>query len=330
MWVAKRLITSRRRFLHLVLGAGVASQGARTARADTYPSRPVRLVVGFPPGLTPDIVGRLIAQGLSTKLGQQFFVDNRPGVGSSIGAEVALRSPPDGYTLLVVTIANAINATLYPALSFDIIRDLEPVVGTFQSPNVLVVTPSFPAKTVPEFIAYARANPGKVNYASPGHGSAANVTAELFKSMAGIDLVHVPYRGSYVPDVLAGRVPVTFAPIPTVIEFIRSGQLRALAVTSSTRSDALPGIPAVSEFLPGYEAIVWHGIGAPKNTPPDIIAMLNRNMNELLADSTMKARFVDIGGTALGGSSADFGKFLAAETEKWAKVIRANNIKPDQ
>ncbi len=220
------------------------------AWADRYPIHPVRLVVGFPPGLTPDIVGRIIAQGMSAETGEQFFVDNRPGAASNIGAEVALHSLPDGYTLFIATIANAINATLYSRLNFDIRRDMEPVVATFQAPNLLVVTPSFPASTVPEFIAYAKAKPGQVNYASPGYGSAANVAAELFKIMAHIDLVHVPYRGSYVPDVLAGQVPVTFAPIPTVIEFVRAGKLRALAVTSVKRSDTMPQIPAVSEFCP--------------------------------------------------------------------------------
>ncbi|HEX4409054.1 MAG TPA: tripartite tricarboxylate transporter substrate binding protein [Xanthobacteraceae bacterium] len=321
------MIEPRRQFLRLAASA-VLMPGT-VSFADTYPSHPVRLVVGFPPGLTPDIVGRIVAQGLSAKIGQQCFVDNRPGAASNIGAEFALRSPADGYTLFVVTIANAINATLYPGLNFDLVRDMDPVIATFQAPNVLVVTPSFPAKTVPEFIEYAKTKPGQVNYASPGHGSAANVAAELFKIMAQIDLVHVPYRGSYVPDVLAGEVPVTFAPIPTVIQFIRAGKLRALAVTSTNRSNTLPDIPTVSEFLPGYDATVWHGVGAPKNTPPNIIVMLNEALNKLLAESAIKTRFADVGGIALGGSPVDFGKFVSAETEKWAKVIGAANIKPE-
>jgi len=302
---------------------------SRLAWAESYPTRPVHMVVGFPPGLTPDIVGRLIAQALSQRLGQQFVVDNRPGAGSNIGAEFALKASPDGYTLLVVTFANAVNATLYQWLNFDILRDMAPVVGTFRSPNVMAVNALFPAKTVPEFIAYAKANPGKVNYASPGYGTVNNVTAELFKTMTGIDMVHVPYRGSYVPDVLAGQVPVTFAPMPTVIEFIRAGQLRALAVTSVTRSDALPDVPAVAEFVPGYEAIVWHGIGAPKDTPAEIIETLNIQINAVLADPKTKEQFANFGGTVLGGSPAEFGKFLADETAKWAKVIRLANIKPE-
>jgi len=302
---------------------------SRLAWAESYPTRPVHMVVGFPPGLTPDIVGRLIAQALSQRLGQQFVVDNRPGAGSNIGAEFALKASPDGYTLLVVTFANAVNATLYQGLNFDILRDMAPVVGTFRSPNVMAVNALFPAKTVPEFIAYAKANPGKVNYASPGYGTVNNVTAELFKTMTGIDMVHVPYRGSYVPDVLAGQVPVTFAPMPTVIEFIRAGQLRALAVTSVTRSDALPDVPAVAEFVPGYEAIVWHGIGAPKDTPAEIIETLNIQINAVLADPKTKEQFANFGGTVLGGSPAEFGKFLADETAKWAKVIRLANIKPE-
>jgi len=302
---------------------------SRLAWAESYPTRPVHMVVGFPPGLTPDIVGRLIAQALSQRLGQQFVVDNRPGAGSNIGAEFALKASPDGYTLLVVTFANAVNATLYQGLNFDILRDMAPVVGTFRSPNVMAVNALFPAKTIPEFIAYAKANPGKVNYASPGYGTVNNVTAELFKTMTGIDMVHVPYRGSYVPDVLAGQVPVTFAPMPTVIEFIRAGQLRALAVTSVTRSDALPDVPAVAEFVPGYEAIVWHGIGAPKDTPAEIIETLNIQINAVLADPKTKEQFANFGGTVLGGSPAEFGKFLADETAKWAKVIRLANIKPE-
>jgi tripartite-type tricarboxylate transporter receptor subunit TctC len=289
----------------------------------------VHLVVGFPAGLTPDIVARLIAQSLSGRLGQQVIVDNRPGAGSNIGTEAVARAPADGYTLLVPTFANAVNATLYDGLNFDLVRDIAPVVGTFRSPTVLVVAPAFPAKTVPELIAYAKANPGKVNYASAGHGTVNNVAGEMFNAMAGVELVHIPYRGSYMPDLLGGQVQLTFAPIATVIEYIKAGKLRALAVTSATRSDALPDVPTVGEFLPGYEANVWHGIGAPKGAPPEVIDKLNKEINAVLADPNTKERFADLGGTGLGGSPADFGKLMADEIKKWAKVIRLSNIKPE-
>lgn len=297
-----------------------------SATAQVYPSRLVQLVVGYPAGLTPDIVARLIAQSLSERLGQQVIVDNRPGAGSNVGTEVVVRAPADGYMLLVLTFANAVNATLYKRLNFNIVSDIAPVVDTFQSPAVMVVTPSLSAKTVPELIAYAKANPGKINYASAGYGTLNNVAGEMFNTMAGVDLVHVPYRGSYMPDLLSGQVPVTFAPIATVIEYIKAGKLRALAVTGATRSNALPDVSTMGEFLPGYEVSVWHGIGVPKNTPIEIINKLNYEINAVLADPKIKERFAALGGTAIGGSPADFGKLIAAETAKWGKVIRAANI----
>jgi tripartite-type tricarboxylate transporter receptor subunit TctC len=320
---------SRRRVLRLAAAGTVLTTASRFALAEAYPSRPVHMVVGYPPGLTPDIVARLIAQSLSESFGQQFIVDNRAGAGSNIGTEVAVRALPDGYTLLVMTFANATNATLYEGLNFDIVRDIAPVAGTFQSPLVLTATLSFPAATVPDLIAYAKANPGKVNFASAGYGTVNNVSGELFNMMAGVKMVHVPYRGSYVPDLIAGQVQICFAPLPSTIEFIRSGKLRAIAVTGIERSEALPGIPTIAESLPGYEAIVWHGIGAPKDTPAEIIGTLNEKINAVLADPLTKQRFAVLGGTVLGGTPAEFGKFLGQETEKWSKVIRAAGIKPE-
>ena len=317
----------RRKFLHLAAAAAVLPAASRIARAQTYPTRPVRIVVGFPAGSATDIVARLIAQSLSERLGQQVIVDNRTGAGSNIGAEVVVRADPDGYTLLAMTVTNAVNATLYQGLNFDIVRDIAPIVATFRSPNVVVVNPSVPAKTLPEFIAYAKANPGKINYASFGYGSAPNVNAELFKMMTGVDMVHVPYRANPVPDLLGGQVQVLFSPMPVTIAYIRAGTLRALAVTSATRSEALPDIPTVAEFVPGFEANIWHGIGAPKNTPPAIINKLNKEINAVLADPKIKARFAEIGGTALGGTPADFAKLIADEIEKWAKVIKFAGIK---
>ena len=300
-----------------------------TAMAQVYPSRPVHLVVGYPAGVAPDIVARLIAQSLSERLGQAFVVDDRPGAGSNIGTETVVRAPADGYTLLVVTFANAVNATLSRGLNFDIVHDIAPVVGTFRSPTVMVVTPSLPAKTVPEFIAYAKANPGKINYVSSGYGTVPNVAGELFNAMAGVHLVHVPYRGSFLPDLLSGQVQLTFVPLATIIGYIKSGKLRALAVTGATRSDALPGVPTLAEFFPSFEVNIWHGIGAPKNTPPEIVDKLNHEINAVLADPKIKDRFTDLGGTVIGGSPADFGKLIADETEKWGRVIRAANIQPE-
>jgi tripartite-type tricarboxylate transporter receptor subunit TctC len=275
----------RRQFLRLAAGAATLSAIPHFARAQAYPSRPVHLIVGFPPGSATDTVGRLIAQSLSEQLGQQVIVENRTGAGSNLAAEVVSRAAPDGYTLLAITVTNAINATLYPKLNFDIVRDIAPIAPTFRSTYVLVVHPALPTRTLVEFIAYAKANPGKINYASFGNGSAPNVNGELFKMMASIDLVHVPYRGSPVPDLLGGQVQVLFSPLPVAIGYIKSGQLRALAVTGATRLDVLPEIPAATEILPGFEAYLWHGIGGPKATPVDIISRLNTEINIVLAKS---------------------------------------------
>ena len=319
----------RRELLQLATGALTLPIVPRVARAQTYPTRPVRIVVGFPAGITPDVIARLIAQWLAERLGQQFIVDNRPGAGSNIGAQVVVRAPSDGYTLLLIGPPAAINATLYDNLNFNFIHDIAPVASIARVPNVIVVNPSVPAKTVPEFIAYSKANPGKINMASPGIGSTAHVFGELFKIVAGADLVHVPYRGSYLPDLLGGRVQVSFAAIPQVIGYIRTGNLRALAVTSATRSAALPDIPSLGEFLPGYDASAWYGIGVPKNTPTEIIDRLNKEINAVLADSKINALLADIGAVPTPMTPAEFGKFIADETEKWSKVIRTANIKPE-
>jgi tripartite-type tricarboxylate transporter receptor subunit TctC len=313
--------------LFLALAFSVCLANAHGAAAQDYPVRPVRLVVGYAPGLTPDIVARLIAQSLSEQIDQQVIVENLPGAASNIGTEAVVHARADGYTLLVLTFANAVNATLYGDLNFNVARDIAPVVATFRSPAVMVVPPSFPAKTIPEFIAYAKAHPGKINYASAGYGTVNNIAGELFNATTGVDLVHVPYRGSYMPDLLGGQVQVTFAPIATVVEYVRAGKLRALAVTSATRSGALPEVPSMTEFLPGYEANVWHGIGAPKNTPPAIIDKLNRKINLVLADPKIKARFAELGGSAIGGSPTAFGKLLAEEINKWGEIIHMANIK---
>ena len=318
----------RRQFLQLAGAAAALPVISSIANAQSYPVRPVRIVVGFPPGSATDIDMRLIAAPLGQKLGQEFLVDNRPGAGSNLAAEIVSRAAPDGYTLLAMTVTNAVNATLYQNLSFDIQKDIAPVISTFSSPNTLVVNPSVPAKTLPELIAYAKSNPGKINYASFGVGSAPNMNSELLKLMAGIDLVHVPYRASPVPDLLGGQVQVFFGPMPITISMVKAGKLRALAVSSAKRSDALPDVPAVAELLPGFEANIWHGVGAPKGTPKDVIAMLNKEINVILADPQTKEKFANIGGTALGGTPEQYGKFVAAEIDKWGKVIKAANIKP--
>jgi tripartite-type tricarboxylate transporter receptor subunit TctC len=322
----------RRNFLHLVAGAAALPVVSRVARAQAYPTRPVRVIVGFTAGSASDIVARLMGQWLSERLGQQFLVENRPGAGTNIGTEAVVRAPADGYTLLLVNSSNAINATLYDKLSFVFLRDIVPVAGILRAPLVLVVHPSFPAKTVPEFIAFAKANPGKVTMASPGNGSSPHVSGELFKMMAGIDMTHVPYRGGgqVMTDLIAGQVQVSFIGLTVAIEHIRSGKLRALAVAAATRSDVLPDIPTVSDFVPGYEASAFWGVGAPRNTPAEIIDKLNNEVNAALADPSMKARLADQGGgDVLALSPGDFGRLIADETEKWGNVIRALNIKAD-
>jgi tripartite-type tricarboxylate transporter receptor subunit TctC len=321
----------RRQFLHLAAGAAALPTLPHIARAQTYPSRPVRVIVPFAAAGPSDILARLIGQWLSERLGQPFVIENRPGAGGNTGTEAIVRAPPDGYTLLLCGINNATNAALYDRLNFNFIRDIAPVAGISQEPNAIVVHPSVPAKTVPDFIAYAKANPGKLTMASGGIGAPSHVSGELFKMMTGVNMVHVPYRGGgpAVTDLLGGQVQVMFAAMTVSIEHIRAGKLRPLAVTTSTRSSALPDIPTVAEFVPGYEASFWIGIGAPKNTPVEIVDKLNKEINAGLADPKIKARLADLGGIPVVGSSADFGKLIADETEKWGKVIRAANIKPD-
>jgi len=321
----------RRRFLHLAAGAAALPAVSSIARAQAYPTRPVRLIVPIAPAGATDIVGRLIGQWLSERLGQQFVIENRPGAGTTIGTEVVVRAPADGYTLLLVSSDSATSATLYEKLSFNFIRDIAPVAGIVRLPFLMLVHPSVPANTVPEFIAYAKANPGKINIASPGIGTAPHLAGELFKTMAGLNLAHVPYRGGApaLTDLISGQVQVMFLSPAASIEYIRSGRLRALAVTSATRWEGLPDLPTVVDFLPGYEASAWFGVGAPKATPTEIVEKLNKEINAGLADPKMKARLADVGGTALSGSPADFGKLIADEIEKWAKVIRALNIKAE-
>jgi tripartite-type tricarboxylate transporter receptor subunit TctC len=321
----------RRKFLHLAAGAAALPAVSRFAWAQAYPTQPVRIIVGVAPGGPTDILARLMGQWLSERLGQPFVIENRPGAAGNIGTEAVVKSPPDGYTLLLAGTPNTTNATLYDKLNFNFIRDIAPVATISRNTLVMVLHPSVPAKTVPEFIAYAKANPGKINMASGGNGSTPHVAGELFKMMASVNLVHVPYRGAVaaLTDLIAGQVQVYFAQMMASIEYIRAGKLRPLAVTTATRSEALPDIPTVGEFVPGYEAVVWQGIGAPKNTPPEIVDKLNKEINAALADPNMKARLADLGGTALAGSPADFGKLIADETEKWGNVIRALNIKAD-
>ena len=320
---------SRRSLLHLATGAAALPALPHAAKSQAYPSRPVHIILGFPPGGSSDVIGRLMAQWLSERLGQPFVFDNRPGAGSNIGTEMVARAAPDGYTLLVATSANAINATLYGNLNFDFIRDFAPVAGLFRVPNVLEVNPSVPVKTVPELIAYAKANPGKLNFASGGIGSTSQLAAELFKFMTGVDMRHVPYRGSApaLIDLLSGEVQVMFDLMPASIGYIRSGKLRALAVTTSTPSEALPDLPTVNKFLPGYEASTWNGVAVPRSTSTEIIDKLNSDINAGLADPNIKARLNDLGATAIVQSPADFGKLVADETEKWGKVIKAANLK---
>jgi len=321
----------RRQFLHLTAGAAALSAVSHFAWAQAYPTRPVRLVVGFPPGGGTDITARLIGQWLSERLGQQFVIENRPGAGSNIATEGVVRAAADGYTLLLVSAAHAINATLYDRLNYNFLRDIAPVAGVIRVPNVMEVNPSLPPKSVPEFLAYAKANPGKVNYASGGNGTAQHLSGELFKMMTGVVMVHVPYRGDApaLTDLIGGQVQVMFGSIPPSVEHIRAGKLRALAVTTATRSEAVPDIPTVSDFVPGYEASAWYGIGAPRNAPAEVVDKLNKEINAALADTTMNARLADLGGTVLPGSPAEFGKLIADETEKWAKVVKFSGAKAE-
>jgi len=320
----------RRTFLHLAAGAAALPVVSHIARAQAYPTRPVRLIEGFGAGSAPDIVARLIGQSLSERLGQSFVIENRSGAASNIATEAVVRAAPDGYTLLLITSANAINAAMFK-LNFDFVRDIAPVAGIVHVPLVMEVHPSVPARTVAEFIAHAKANPGKINLASAGIGSTTHAAGEMFKMMAGLDLLHVPYRGAQVfPALLAGDVPqVYFGPLLSSIEYVRTGKLRALAVTTATRSPMLPDIPALTETLPGYEASAWFGIGVPKSTPADLIERLNKEVNISIADPKFKARLANLGGTVLAGSPADFGKLISDETKKWGKVIKSAGIKPE-
>jgi tripartite-type tricarboxylate transporter receptor subunit TctC len=321
----------RRRFLHLAAGAAAMPAVSRVARAQPYPTRPVRIIAPTGPGGAPDIIARLIGPWLSQRLGQQFVIDNRPGGGGNIGTEAVVRASPDGYMLLMVGTWNAINATLYDKLNFVFLHDITVVAGMISLPFVMVVNPSVPANTVPEFIAYAKANPGKISFGSPGIGTPGHVSGELFKMMAGVEMIHVPYRGggAVVSDLLGGQVQVLFGTTSLTVEQVRAGKLRALAVTGATRWEGLPDVPTVGDFVSGYEASSLFGLGAPKQTPAAIIDRLNREINAALDDPTLKTRLIELGGTLLAGSPADFGKLLADDTEKWGKVIRVANIKPE-
>jgi tripartite-type tricarboxylate transporter receptor subunit TctC len=319
----------RRLFLHVAVGAAALPFAPHIARAQAYPTRPVRIIVGFPAGGAADIVARVMGQWLSERLNQPFVIENRPGAAGNIATEAVVRAPPDGYMLLLAGDTNATNAALYETLNFSFIRDIAPVAGIMSDSIVILVHPSFPAKTVPEFIAYAKANPGKISVASPGIGTTQHLTFELLRMTTGIDIVHVPYRGGApaLTDLLGGQVQLFFGVVASSIEYITGGKLRALAVTSTMRSELLPNVPSLNEFLPGIESMVWFGMGAPKRTPAQIIDRLNKEINSALVEPRIKARLADLGGTVIGGSPAAFGKLIADETEKWGKVIRANNIK---
>jgi tripartite-type tricarboxylate transporter receptor subunit TctC len=318
----------RRTFLLLAAGAALSAT-ARPARSQAYPTRPVRVIVGFAAGGAPDILARLVGQWLSDRLGQTFVVENRPGASGNLATQLVVDAPADGHTLLLVSLSNAVNASLYENLTFDFVRDIAPVAGISRDPNVVVVNPSFPAHTLPEFIAYAKAHPGKINMASPGVGTSPHMAGELFKFMAGVDMVHVAYRASppAITDLMGGQVQVYFAPISAAIEYVRAGKLRALAVTTAKRAAVLPDIPSVGDFVPGYEASAFYGIGAPKSTPAGIVARLNKEINAGLADATLSARLADLGSSAFFGSPDDFGKLMAGETEKWGKVVKFAKIK---
>jgi len=321
----------RRRFLALTAGAVALPALARIARAEIYPARPVRLIIGYPPGGSADVTARLMGQWLSERLGQQLVIESRPGAGTNIATEAVVRAPPDGYTLLLVAPANAINASLYDKLNYNFIRDIVPVSGLIRFPNVVVVNPAVPVNTIPELIAYAKANPGKLNMASSGNGSTIHVSGELFKMMTGINMVHVPYRGGApaLTDMVAGQVQVMFDNLPTSLEFIRAGKLRALAVTTAARSEVVPDLPTVADFVPGYEASAWYGLGVPKGTPDDIVEKLNKEINAVLGEAKPKARFAELGASVIAGSPAEFGTLVADETEKWAKVVKFSGAKPD-
>jgi tripartite-type tricarboxylate transporter receptor subunit TctC len=321
----------RRQFLHLAAGAAALPSVSRFAWAQAYPSRPVRLVIGYPPGGSADITARLTGQWLSERLGQPVVIESRPGAATNLATEAVVRAPPDGYTLLLVAPANAINATLYDKLNFNFLRDIVPVSGIIRFPNVVVVNPSLPIKTIPELIAYAKANPGTLNMASSGNGSTIHMSGELFKMLTGINMVHVPYRGGApaLTDLIAGQVHVMFDNVPTSAEHIKAGKLRGLAVTSTARSEVLPDLPTVADFLPGYEASAWYGLGVPKNTPDEVIDKVNKGMNAVLADPKSQARFAELGASLLPGSPADFSRLVADETEKWSKVVKFSGAKPD-
>ncbi len=320
---------TRRRVLHLAAGAPALPFGSSLARAENYPMRPVRIIVGFPPGGPTDTAARPMAQWLSERLGQQFVVENRPGAGSNIGTEAVVRAPADGYTLLLAYSSNAINATLYDKLNFNFIRDIAPVASISRETTVMVVNPSVPAKTVSEFIAFAKANPGTINFASGGTGFTTHIAGEMFKMMTGVNMVHVPYRGQApaLTDLLAGQIQVMFDPVLTSLGHIRDGRLRALAVTTPVRSDVLPDVPTLSDFVPGYEASIWFGVGAPRDTPAEIVSKLNTEINAGLSDPQIKARLVDLGATPMPMTPADYGKFIADEVDRWGKVVRAAHLK---
>jgi tripartite-type tricarboxylate transporter receptor subunit TctC len=321
----------RRRFLHLAAAAAALPALARIARAQSYPTRPVRIIVGFAAGGAPDILARLFGQWLSDRLGQPFVIENRTGAGGNIATEAVVQAPADGHTLLLTSMGNAVNVTLYDKLNHNFLRDIVAVGGISREPLGMEVNPSFPAKTVAELIAYAKANPGKISYGSAGIGSSLHMAGELFKLMAGVDLVHVPYRGSppALTDLLGGQLQLMFSPLPPSLDYVRSGRLRALAVTTAARSQALPDVPVIADVVPGYEASAWYGIGAPKGTPAEIVDRINAEINAGLTDAKLSARLTELGSVPFAGSSADFGKFLAAETEKWGKVIRAASIKAE-
>jgi tripartite-type tricarboxylate transporter receptor subunit TctC len=321
----------RRKFLHLAAGAAALPVITRVSSAQSYPVRPVHLLAGFPPGGIVDLIARLIGQWLSERLGQQFVIENRPGAGSNIATELVCRATPDGYTLLLVSSVNAWNTAIYDNLNFNFVRDIAPIASIIRTPAVMEVNPSVPAKTVPEFIAYAKANPGKIDMGSGGPGSGQHVYGELFKVMAGVDLITVHYRGAgpALPDLMSGRIQVMFDPVASSIGYIRAGKLRPLGVTTATRIDALPDVPPIGDFVPGYEASGWDGIGGPANTPPEIISILNKEVNAALADATFKARLADLGADPFANSPAGFGKFIAEYIQKWGKVIRAANIKAE-